>query len=216
MFFVKKWTVSPTCAYYKQRVLVALFLYQDPVSSILVPYDTVHLSCTYRSRFDLLGIRDMRKLLSDHFALRARLLRSSTCLHTRYFREKIAFPLRLSPAKERSRAGAKFQTLKALEPVPPKLKRPPRPLYMSPDSIRLIDKIAAFLRNPCHNRNVARGLTRSVCQSLMAYSRRQAEESATDIRSCMETSMGGADPRWEYAILKQWYQHASARAPNPS
>ena len=35
-----------------------------------------------------------------------------------------------------------------MEPVPPKLKRLPCPLWMSPASIRLIDKISALQRNP--------------------------------------------------------------------
>ena len=50
----------------------------------------------------------------------------------------------------------------------------------------------------------------------MEDSRRQAEEAETEMGSCLELSTGGADPRRAYAILKGWYQHASARAPNPS
>ena len=44
----------------------------------------------------------------------------------------------------------------------------------------------------------------------------QAEEAATDVGECMGPSTGGADPCGEYAILKCWYSHASAQAPNPS
>ena len=166
-------------------------------------------------RFELVGIRDMRNFSLDHFALRARLLRRPTRCHTRYLQGRREFPLKLPPTAELSRAGAKFQTLQTLKPVPPKLEGPPRPLWMSPDSIRLIDKRAALRRNPRHSRNVARGLTRSVCRSLMADSRRRAEEAATEIGVCLEPSTGGADPHRAYTILKRWYRYASAWAPNP-
>ena len=46
--------------------------------------------------------------------------------------------------------------------------------------------------------------------------RRQTEEAETDIRACLEPSIGGVDPHRTYDILKWWYQNASARAPNPS
>ena len=32
----------------------------------------------------------------------------------------------------------------------------------------------------------------------------------------MDPYMGVADPRGAYALLKRWYRHASAQAPNPS
>ena len=50
----------------------------------------------------------------------------------------------------------------------------------------------------------------------MEDSWRRAEESAKDIRSCLEPYTGGADPHREYAILKLRYQHASTRVPNHS
>ena len=87
---------------------------------------------------------------------------------------------------------------------------------MSSDSIRLIDKRAALRWNPCHSRNVARGLIRYVCRSLMADSRRRAEEATTDIGACLEPFTEGAEPHRAYNILKRWYQHTLARAPNPS
>ena len=37
-----------------------------------------------------------------------------------------------------------------------------------------------------------------------------------EIEACLEPSTGGADPRRAYAILKRYYRHASARAPNAS
>ena len=63
---------------------------------------------------------------------------------------------------------------------------------------------------------MARGITRSVLRSLMEDSRRRAEEAATEIGVCLESSTGGTDPCGSYTILKRWYWHASVRAPNPS
>ena len=50
----------------------------------------------------------------------------------------------------------------------------------------------------------------------MEYSLRRAEEAASEIGECQEPSMEGSEPYGAYAILKRWYWHASARAPNPS
>ena len=63
---------------------------------------------------------------------------------------------------------------------------------------------------------MVRGITRAVRWSLMADSQRRAEEAAPEIGACLETSMGGVDPCRACTILKWWYRHASARAPNPS
>ena len=87
---------------------------------------------------------------------------------------------------------------------------------MFPDSIRLIYKRAALRQNSRHSRNVARGITRSVRQSLMEEYRRRAEEEATEIGACLEPSMRGADPRGAYGIMRRWYRHASARDPKTS
>ena len=116
----------------------------------------------------------MRNFLSDHSALRAHLLRIPTLFHAQYLRVRRAFLIILPPSKELSRADANFQTLETLEPVPPKMKHPPCPLWMSPDSIRFIDKHVAFLCNPFHSRNMVRGITRAVRWSLMTNYRRQA------------------------------------------
>ena len=141
----------------------------------------------------------MRNFPSDHFALRAWLLRRPTRCHACYLWGSILFPLILPHTPELIRAGAKFQTLKTLETVPPKLKRPPRPLCISPDSTRLIDKHAALHRNPRHNRNVSRELARAVRRSLMVVSQRRAEEAAG---VCLGTSIGGSYPCGAYSILK--------------
>ena len=87
---------------------------------------------------------------------------------------------------------------------------------MFPDLIQFIDKRAALQLNPCHSRNVVRGIIRAVRRSLMSESQRQAEETETEIGACMEPSARGKDPCRAYAILKLWYWHASAWAPNLS
>ena len=63
---------------------------------------------------------------------------------------------------------------------------------------------------------MARVLTKAAQQSLMVDSRRQGEEAATEISSCLEISTGETDPCGAYAILKFWYWHTSAWVPNPS
>ena len=73
----------------------------------------------------------------------------------------------------------------------------------------------ALHRNSRHNSNVARGLAKAVQQSLLADSRIQPEEAVTEIGECLEPSAGETDPRGVYNVLKCWYQHASAWAPNP-
>ena len=125
------------------------------------------------------------------------------------------------PAQTPSHLGTQQDRRKVPDPQElgtgtPKLKRPPLPLWMSPDSIRLVDKRAALWRNPWHSRNLSRGVTRAFWRSLMAESQRQAEVVATKIGACLGPSTGGADPRGAYAIPKHWYRHASARVPNPS
>ena len=50
----------------------------------------------------------------------------------------------------------------------------------------------------------------------MADYPRRAEEESTEIGACLEPSTVRVEPRGEYAILKRWYWHATAQAPNPS
>ena len=66
------------------------------------------------------------------------------------------------------------QTLKNLELVPSKINPPPHPLWMSPDSIHLIDRRASLPRKPCPSRKATRGITRAFRRSFMADSRRRA------------------------------------------
>ena len=152
-------------------------------------------------RLEIFGIRYMHNFSSDHFVVRERLLLRPTRCHSCYLRGRRAFLRPPPPTVELIRADTKFQTLKALEMVPPKLKRPPRSVWMSPDSIWLMNKRTALRRNPHHSRNMARGVTRAVCWSLMADSWRLVEEAAREIGACLEPSTGGVDLRGAYAIL---------------
>ena len=171
---------------------------------------------TDQRRFELVGIQGMRNFSSYHFALRSQLLQRPTHCHARYLWWRIAFLLILSPITKLIRANTKFQNLKTLEPVPPNMKRPHCPLWLSPYSIQLIGKRTALQQNPRHSQSVARGITRSVRWSLMADTWRWVEEAATEIGACLDTSTGVSDSQRVNAILKPWYRHASARVPNPS
>ena len=64
--------------------------------------------------FNMVGIRYMRKLLSDNFALSSWIFQRPTCFHARYLSGRRSFPFSFSPAEERSRVDPKLQTLKAL------------------------------------------------------------------------------------------------------
>ena len=112
---------------------------------------------TYWCRFNLVGIRDMRNYSYNHFSLREWILRCPTRCHAQSLQVMIAFFLILPPTAELIRVRSKFHTLKTLEPVTPKLKRIPCYLWMSPDSIRLIDKRTAMQQNPQKSHDVARG-----------------------------------------------------------
>ena len=59
-------------------------------------------------------------------------------------------------------------------------------------------------------------LTKYVWRSLLVESRRRAERVAEDIGACLEPMPGNLDLWGAYTVLKWWYRHASARAPNPS
>ena len=50
----------------------------------------------------------------------------------------------------------------------------------------------------------------------MVDSWRKSKEAVTQIGAYMEPSAGETELRRAYAILKRWYRHASACAPNPS
>ena len=78
-------------------------------------------------RFDIVGIQDMSNFSLDHFALRARIIQCPTLCHACYLRGRRSLTLRPPPTAELIMDDAKFQTLKTLEPVPPKLKRPLAP-----------------------------------------------------------------------------------------
>ena len=86
----------------------------------------------------------MRNYTSDHFSIRALLLRRPTYCHNGYLQGRREFLLNPPPTVELIKVGTKFQTLKTFEPAPPMLKRPPHFLWMSPESIQLIYKRASL------------------------------------------------------------------------
>ena len=86
---------------------------------------------------------------------------------------------------------------------------------MSPKSIRLINKCASLRHNPRQNRNMERGLIKYVQKSLMLEYCRQAKKSTTAIGGFLEPLAGDIELRRTYALLKRWYRHTSAQAPNP-
>ena len=87
---------------------------------------------------------------------------------------------------------------------------------MSSSTINLIDKRSNLRSNPHHFWIVARALKKSVHRSLLEDSQRQSEKAAAEVGACIKPSTGDMDLRGSYAVLKCWYCHASARAPNPS
>ena len=80
---------------------------------------------THRRHLNIFEIQEMRNFSSDHFALRAWLLRCPTLFHARYLWGRRAFALRSPPTAELSRYDSKVQTLKTLEPPPPQAETPP-------------------------------------------------------------------------------------------
>ena len=109
-----------------------------------------------------------------------------------------------------------FQHLKELEPLLTPLNFPPLPQWMLDQSMWMIDKRTYLCRNPRHNRNVARNLTKVVWRSPLVDFRWREEKAEDDIGKCLEPTKGGTVVRGLYTVFKRWYHHASARAPNPS
>ena len=58
-----------------------------------------HIIGTNRRLFEMVGIQDMRNFLSDHFALRARILQCPTLCHARYLSGRRAFLIRPPPQR---------------------------------------------------------------------------------------------------------------------
>ena len=63
---------------------------------------------------------------------------------------------------------------------------------------------------------MARGLTVSARHYLLVDSQRQSEEAATAIGAYLDIEAGETDPREAYVVMKCWYRHVAARAPNTS
>ena len=65
------------------------------------------------------------------------------------------FPLSLPTSIDLIIADTKFQIIKAFKPPLTPLTRPPFPLWMSLETIKLIEKRTALRRNSCQFQNVA-------------------------------------------------------------
>ena len=76
--------------------------------------------------------------MSNHFALRARLLWQPANCDGEYLRGRRAFPLKLPPTGPLNLVDTKFQELKAIKVPPSPCAHVPRPQWMSEESLRLI------------------------------------------------------------------------------
>ena len=129
----------------------------------------------------MVGIRDVRNNLSNHFALQYRLLQRPMGCHISYLRVRRAFTLYLPTREELRLAKNKSQEMKSPKLPPPPLNRPPRPKRMSETSTQLIDEHTILRQNLRHNRNVVCTLTKPVRRSLLVEFRRRAEKAVEDI-----------------------------------
>ena len=87
---------------------------------------------------------------------------------------------------------------------------------MSLATINLIDEHAALRHNPCHRRNMVRDLTKSVRRFLIEDFQQRSEKVTEEIREFFELETGDTYLQGAYTVLKRWYHHVSARAPNSS
>ena len=170
-----------------------------------------------RRLFETVGIWDLENFSSNHFVLRARLLWRTTRCHSWYLRGQRSFPLRPQHMGPQRLVDAEFQELKALEIPPLSSVRSPRTLWITIETIRMIDTRAAPRCFPDHIRNQARTLTRDVRNPLSTEAWHWEETDAEEISACLEKLQDKTpDLNGWYAILKWCYCHASTRQPKPS
>ena len=81
----------------------------------------------------------MQKYSSDYFNLWELLLQRPAHCHTRYLQGRRALLLSLPATTELSMAYTKSQALKTIDPPPTPLTRPPRLMWMSLATTKLID-----------------------------------------------------------------------------
>ena len=170
---------------------------------------------TDRRLFESVGLRDPQQYSTDHLMLRGRLLRQPTKSHNRYLRGRRKFPLRLPKFGPLTQADTMFQDIKQRASIPRLAHNThPRPQWISPATIRLIDQRCSLRRNKFHNRATARQLTRQIKAGLKLDRKRRTEAAATQ----MANLLAGEDPDLQgaYTVLKRWYKHATARQPKPS
>lgn len=170
---------------------------------------------TDRRLIQRLRIRDTRHYDSDHYMLRARLLRSPTNCHFKYLKGRRAFPLNHGTGAK-SEIDTRFDELKAMGEHPRGPQKPDRPQWISEATLKLMDARSQLRKDPHHCRNRARTLTRQVRQGLKQDRQRRAERAATAIGECLSGGPGDHDIQGAYNIIKAWYKHATKRQPHPS
>ena len=171
--------------------------------------------------FETIYIRDPRNFASNHFELWAQLLLNPTYYNTGYLQGRCTLPLVLPQTRFLKLIDTKFQALKALEtasiPHSHTLTYTLRPQWMSEGSLRLIDTRANNRRQPDHDRNVDRTLTRVVWKSLAVDTCCRVEVAAEEVGVWLEyPQINPSYLQGSYSLLKRWHQHASGQQPKPS
>ena len=159
----------------------------------------------------------MWNFLLYHLALRARLLRRPNHCHTRYVWGRRELPLRLPTTKELNRADAKFQTLKALEPVPTNMKlQPPHP-PLDVFSFHPVDlQKSGLVPESLPQSKRGKGAHESRPPVPDGVFLEASGGSSNRDQGVYGACHGRGGPRGEYAILKHWYRNASKQATDPS
>jgi hypothetical protein len=161
-----------------------------------------------------MSLRDPRNYSTDHLMLKAKLLRQPTKSHKNYLCGQKKFPLTL-PMGPPPHADSLYADVKAAihiskaGPPPPSAHQ-----WMSDATLQLIDTRAALRRTKSHDRTRARQLTRQINYSLKQDRKRRTEKATEEIGTLLEGDT--PDLLGAFAILKRWYQHATAHQPKPS
>ena len=106
-----------------------------------------------------------------------------------------------------SLADKMLQALKDMEKPSLPLTHTHSPHWMLNGSLRMVNTRADHCRQPDHNQNMARTLTKKEKKLLMVMvdTCRRAHVAAEEIGACLETLHGTPpDIQWAYSILKKW------------
>ena len=176
---------------------------------------TIRSRCDYicgsdRRLFQKVSIRRPR-YDTDHFMVSAVLLSSLPKSHKKYLQGRRRLPLQTPKWGPLKLVDAVFQELKSWREPRPQGPRP-RPNWISPATLRLLDQRCALRRNRSHDRTLARQLTRQINTSLTADRKARTETAGSEI----ETALARNEPQEAWNIMKRWYRHAGDRPPKPS